>query len=91
MKTRFVLGILLWASIVVGAMQLFGDLDDPIGAAAPLVIGGVVGTGVLLIVRAGSQRVRRRRRLRSWIPTESVFPPGPRRVLLLETGLAGPE
>ena len=91
MKTRLVLAALLWASIVVGAMHLFGDLDDPIGAAAPLVIGGVVGTGALLAVRGVSLRIRRRRRMRSWVAAESVFPPGPRRVLLLETGLAGPE
>jgi hypothetical protein len=89
MKTRFALGILLWASIVVGALRLFGDLNDPIGVAAPLVIGGITGTGVLLAIRAIRSGVRRRRR-QSWVPVESELPPGPRRVLLFEAGMAGP-
>jgi hypothetical protein len=90
MKTRFVLGILLWASIVVGALRLFGDLNDPIGVAAPLVIGAVTGTGVLLTIRGIRSGVRRRRRLSS-VPVEPELPPGPRRVLLLEAGMAGPQ
>ena len=87
MKTRFVLGILLWTSIVVGALRLFGDLNDPIGVAAPLVVGGVVGTGVLLAARGIGARVRRRR-VRSRAPIESELPAGPRRVLLFEAGMA---
>jgi hypothetical protein len=91
MKTRFVLGILLWASTVVGALRLFGDLNDPIGVAAPLVVGGVTGTGVLLAIRAIRSAARRRRRRRTdWVPVESELPPGPRRVLLVEAGMAGP-
>jgi hypothetical protein len=90
MKTRFVLGILLWASIVVGALRLFGDLNDPIGVAAPLVIGGVSGTGVLLAIRSVRSGARRRRG-RSCVPVEPELPPGPRRVLLFEVGMAGPE
>jgi hypothetical protein len=89
MKTRLVLGIVVWSAIVVGALRLFGDANDPIGVAAPLVVGGVVGTGVLLVTRAVATRARRRR-LRSPEQVESVLPAGPRRVLLADVGMAGP-
>lgn len=68
----------LWISAVIGAARLFGDG----GARAGLAVGA--GALASLTVR----RVRRRRRLRVWNTTgESLFPPGPRRVLLRETGL----
>jgi hypothetical protein len=89
MKTRFVFATLLWMSILVGALRLFGDLNDPIGVAAPLVVGGVVGTGLLLLVHGITSRVRRRR-FRSRVQFESELPVGPRRVLLIEAGMAGP-
>jgi hypothetical protein len=89
MKTRFMLGTLLWASIVVGALRLFGDLNDPIGVAAPLVVGGLTGTGVLVAIRAIRSGFRRRRP-QSWVPVEPELPAGPRRVLLAEVGMAGP-
>jgi len=89
MKTRLVLGILLWTSIVVGALRLFGDANDPIGVAAPVVMGGIVGTSLLLAARGVTARVRRRR-IRSREPIESELPAGPRRVLLFEAGMAGP-
>jgi hypothetical protein len=89
MKTRFMFAALLWVSIVVGALRLFGDVNDPIGVAAPLVVGGVVGTGVLLAARGIASRARRRRFLSS-VRIESDLPTGPRRVLVVETGMAGP-
>jgi hypothetical protein len=89
MKTRLVLGILLWTSIVVGALRLFGDANDPIGVAAPVVVGGLVGTGVLVAARGIAVRAGRRRS-RARTPIESELPAGPRRVLLFEAGMAGP-
>jgi hypothetical protein len=70
-------------SIVVGALRLFGD---PIGVSAPLVVGG---PGVLMLVCGIASRARRRR-FRSRVRIESDLPTGPRRVLLVETGMAGP-
>ena len=78
----------LWAAIVVGAVQLY---DGNIAHAA----------AALVRVRCGHRRrhvprsVGRARwsRLRSWPrPGEAEeYPAGPRRVLLVDTGLAGPE
>jgi hypothetical protein len=68
----------LWISAVVGAARLFGDT----GARAALVLGVLVAAALTV------RHLRRRRRLRVWNTTgESLFPPGPRRVLLRETGL----
>ena len=90
MKTRFVFGTLLWVSFVVGAVRVFGAANDPIGFAAPLVVGGLAGAATLLAVRAFTRRVRGpRRALR--IPAKSHLPAGPRKVLLAHTGLTGPE
>ena len=81
MRARALLGMLVWASMVVGAVRLLGH--------APQLGGG--GVAVFVVASAVSA-VRRRRRLRVWSRSGvPVFPPGPRRVLLLETGLAGPD
>jgi len=67
-----------WVSAVVGAYRLFGDVGARAGVA-----GGVFALALLTV-----HHLRRRRRLRVWNTTgESLFPPGPRRVLLRETGL----
>src|SRR3954469_24168671 len=89
MKTRLPLGLLLWSSIVVGALRLFGDANDPIGVAAPVVLGGIVGTSLLLAARGIAARAHGRR-ARSGAPIEPELPTGPRRVLLFEAGMAGP-
>jgi hypothetical protein len=82
MLLRIVVVISVWASTVFGAARLFGDVGARAGAAA----------GVLALSLLAASRLRRRRRLRVWNGSgESVFPPGPRRVLLLETGLGRPE
>lgn len=86
MKTRIVFGALLWVSIVFGAVRLFGSANDPIGFAAPLVIGGLVGGGILLATRSLTVRHARRQHLRSGPATESELPAGPRRILLADAG-----
>jgi hypothetical protein len=81
MKARLFL-VLVWVSTVVGAVRLFGDVGTRAGAGT-----SVLGGALLLVVR-----FRRRRRLRVWnVSGEPVFPPGPRRVLLAETGLSRPK
>ena len=81
MRARALLGLMVWASMVVGAVRLLGHATQ-IGG------GGVAVFAVVSVVSA----VRRRRRLRVWKRSGMpLFPPGPRRVLLLETGLAGPD
>jgi len=80
MRMRAVFGILVWTSTVVGAVRLLGHAR---------VLGGA-GVGILIVVNLLSA-LARRRRLRVWNGSgEPAFPPGPRRVLLIETGLAGP-
>jgi hypothetical protein len=87
MNTRAVILVGLWAAMVVGAVQLFDG--NVVHAAAALVLfgAGIFGARAVTVARA------RWRRLREWPrPGEAEpFPAGPRRVLLLETGLAGPE
>ena len=81
MKTRLLLLVSVWVPATVGAARLFGRVG---------VRAGVVAGAVALCLLAGS-RLRRRRRLRVWNTSgESEFPPGPRRVLLAETGLSRP-
>jgi len=87
MNTRVVLLMGLWAGLVIGAIQLFaGDLAYVAGAFV------VFGAGVLA-ARAAIVARARWQRLRTWPRPGDVddFPAGPRRVLLLETGLANPE
>lgn len=73
--------VLVWVATAVGAVRLFGDVGLR-AAVATSVLGGTLGLGA---------RFRRRRRLRVWnVQGEPVFPPGPRRVLLAETGLSAP-
>jgi hypothetical protein len=80
MRARIVF-VVVWVSIAVGAVRLFGD----VGVRAAIAT-GLVGESLLLVAR-----FRRRRRLRVWnVSAEPAFPPGPRRVLLAETGLPGP-
>jgi hypothetical protein len=86
MNTRAALQIGLWASLVVGAVTLFDG--SAVRSAGALV---VFGAGVLGAKAFGAARLRWLR-VRSWPrPGESeLFPAGPRRVPLVETGLAGP-
>jgi len=80
MKAR-VLVISLWTMAIVGAVRLFGDAAAPAGVATTVLV-----AALLLVARS------RRRQRHPWhLQGESAFPPGPRRVLLAETGLAGPE
>lgn len=83
MRERLLL-VFVWVSTAVGVVRLFGDAglrDSGLRAAAATT----VFAGSLLLVA----RIRRRRRLRVWnVSGEPVFPPGPRRVLLAETGLS---
>ena len=87
MNTWAVLMIGLWAAFVVGAVQLFdGDIAH-VAVVFALFGAGILGARAAIVARARWQR------LRSWRRPGDVdeFPAGPRRVLLLETGLAGPE
>jgi hypothetical protein len=87
MNTRVMLLMGLWAALVVGAIQLFdGDLAHVAGAFVLFGVGILVARGAI-VARA------RWERLRSWRRPGEVdeYPAGPRRVLLVETGLAGPE
>jgi hypothetical protein len=81
MRARVVLMISMWALMAVGAVRLFGDVAVPTS----------VGTGVLAVALLIAWRSRRRRRPSWRRNAEPAFPTGPRRVLLLETGLARPE
>jgi hypothetical protein len=86
MRMRMMLGVGVWVSAAVGLVMLSGRVVAPVGATVLLgaaVIGG--GRGL----RTAQARLER---LRSWPrPGEVEYPAGPRRVPLLETGLAGPE
>lgn len=86
MSARFLLGIALWASLIVGAVQLFD------AAAAPTGIAVGIGAGVLGVQAFGVARARWLR-LRLWHRpgAEPEAAPGPRRVLLVETGLSSPK
>ena len=76
MKLRILFVAALWISTHVAAV--------PSGVAVG-VLAGVVGARVAVLARA------RLRRLPVWPrPGEVELPAGPRRVLLLDTGLAGP-
>jgi hypothetical protein len=78
MKARLLV-MLVWVSTTVGAVRLFGDVGRRGAFAAT-----VVACSLFVVAR-----FRRRRRLRVWnVSGEPVFPPGPRRVLLAETGLS---
>jgi hypothetical protein len=84
MKLRALFLMVLWASIAGGAVQLLdGRVSHVVAAVAAVVVG-------LLIARAVVAVRLRLRRVRSWPkPGETeLFPAGPRRVLLADTGLA---
>ena len=84
MVIRVLLVAAMWASLVIGAMQLLHGAAVPAGVAAG-VLAGILGARALVVARS------RVRRLRSWPrPGDPAFPSGPRRVLLSETSLAGP-
>jgi hypothetical protein len=81
MRARVVLVISVWSSMMIGAVRLFGD------GAAP----AAVGAGVLVSSLSLASRFLRRRFRPGHRSDEPTFPAGPRRVLLVETGLAGPK
>jgi len=84
MRLRIALTLLLWASVVVGALTLFG------GAAAPL---GLAAAGVgAFVATLGALRARRVRRAGSWrgVSTPEVVL-GSRRVSLAEAGIVLPD
>jgi hypothetical protein len=84
MKARSLFLMALWASIAGAAVQLLdGGVAHVVAAVGTVVVG-------LLIARAVVAVRVRWRRLRSWPkPGETeLFPAGPRRVLLADTGLA---
>ena len=82
MRSRIVALIAVWAMVVIGLTRLFADAAVPLVAASGLVALSAYGIA--------------RRRSRPSFAVEAVvvpadLPSGPRRVLLAETGLAGPE
>jgi hypothetical protein len=81
MRARVVLVISVWSSMLIGAVRLFGD-----GAAPAAVGAGLVVSSLSLAARFVRRRLQPGHR-----SDERPFPAGPRRVLLVETGLAGPE
>ena len=90
MRLRSLFVIALWASLIAGAMQLLGHVIHD-GLALWAVVGiGVVVVGALY--RMALALRRRRRRARSWPGPARIelYPAGPRRVLLVETGMVGP-
>ncbi len=81
MKTRFVIVIAVWAALAVGVVTLFEAAAVPLAGAT--VLAGAAFAGRALLGK------RSRRRAQPWaVAGEPQFPPGPRRVLLSETGLA---
>jgi hypothetical protein len=80
MRARALFVTLLWVSAGVGAARLFGGIAGPAGGCSAVFALSLLPAARFL-----------RRRLRFEPPAESAFPTGPRRVLLLETGLAGLE
>jgi len=82
---RTVLGVGAWASTLAGVAMLTGGWLTPVLLAVAVAVAIATARGVVF-ARA------RMERLRSWPrPGEVEYPAGPRRVPLLETGLAGPE
>jgi len=86
MRARSLLTVGLWASQIVGVMALVNG--HAVGAATALLVFGfgVYGTRAFFVAR------NRWRRLRWWPrPGDpELFPAGPRRVLLIETGIVLP-
>jgi hypothetical protein len=82
MLTRLLLLVSVWVPATFGAARLFGRVGLRAGVAV----------GVLALCFLAWSSLRRRRRLRVWNTSGgSDFPPGPRRVLLAETGLSRPQ
>jgi hypothetical protein len=84
MKLRALFLMALWVSIAGGSVQLLdGRVTHVVAGVATVVVG-------LLIAKAVVAVRLRWRRVRSWPkPGETeLFPAGPRRVLLADTGLA---
>ena len=84
MRLRTLFVMVFWASTAGGVAQLVDRRVTHVAVTAAAAVAG------LLIVRAGVAAQVRLRRLRSWPrPGEpELFPAGPRRVLLADTGLA---
>ena len=86
MRARSLLTVGLWASQILGVVALVNG--HAVGAALALVVFGLGlhGTRAVFLARD------RWRRLRSWPrPGDpELFPAGPRRVLLIETGIVLP-
>src|SRR5689334_19608792 len=90
MKTRLLV-IAMWVSTVFGAVRLVDGPATRVGATAGVIAGIVIGIGSLVVFTVRTVRARVNR-LRSWPrPGEVELPTGPRRVLLIETGLGRPE
>ncbi len=82
LRFRIVAMLAVWAVVVVGLTRLFAD------AAVPLV----GASGLVALSAYGATRWRNRRAYASEpVALSADLPSGPRRVLLAETGLAGPE
>jgi hypothetical protein len=76
------LTVAIWAALIFGAVQLFGALALPAGVAV----------GALAVWTVYVARFRRHRTPLLLEPVVvSELPTGPRRVLLLEAGMTGPE
>ncbi len=86
MRLRTLFVIALWASLAAGATQLLDGRVAHAGIAAGAVVTAVLFARAVIAVRMRWRRVRSWRR-----PGEAeLLPAGPRRVLLVDTGLAGP-
>lgn len=82
---RTVLGVGAWVSTLTGLAMLTGRV------VVPVLVTIAVGAGIA-VARAVAFVRGRLERLRSWPrPGDVEHPVGPRRVPLLETGLAGPD
>jgi hypothetical protein len=87
MRLRALFVIALWTALIAGAVHLVDGQSAHSQMTIAIVGGGMLAARALVVVRV------RWRRVRSWPrPGEpDVYPPGPRRVLLTQTGLAGPQ
>lgn len=82
---RTLLGVGAWVSTLAGVAMLTRGWLAPVLLSVAIVV-------FIAVARAVAFARARVERLRSWPrPGEIEYPAGPRRVPLLETGLAGPE
>jgi hypothetical protein len=86
LSRRIVAGIAVWALTVFGAVRLFHDVAAPVAGGTVALLAGALGA-------AAWSRRPRPVSLSSMPDVASApeLPAGPRRVLLVEAGMTGPE